>query len=420
MMNKTINKYNIYILLSPVYLLLILYITMFSRHGSLVRTCRADLFWSYALWMEGNSDLGKEILLNIALFVPYGYFLSRALAALGEVIGQKSCNKIKFWILPLGIGLLTSAFIESVQYFYGLGLCETDDLFSNLLGTFLGICLYKGSRFVFSRGGLRCCKIALDVLLLAAGIAGCLMSGSSSKSSNHEDILHYDFAVTNLTYDGRIYDIQGICKVFGRDTPGYRVYLQGEESGKKYKGDTVVSGDTFHAVVPVDGTEKYKVNVLFDRFINLHTFTYVNKDRVEYVSGKVVLPETAGTDLEEIVNGGILKAYSSHYEVYVYQYRQMLYWLIGAPLDKGVSVVFLLFTNEPERLPENRIQYGFDNRWFMGGGKNELTRTMRCGRYRVFEREIPQEYNVTAVRTGLYRYKEKEFLWSGYFRVEKQ
>lgn len=385
-----------------------------------MRTCRVDLFWSYALWLEGNSDLGKEIILNIALFVPYGYFLSRSLTVSGEMTGNESCNKIKFWILPLGIGLITSIFIEMAQYYYGLGLCETDDLFSNLLGTFLGICLYKVSQFVFTRGGLRCCKNALDILLVLAGVFGCLMSGGSSKSSRHEDIMNYDFAITRLTYDGNNYDIQGICKAFRRDTPGYQVYLQGEESGKKYKGNTLISRDTFHAVVSADSFEKYKVNILFDKFIDLHTFTYINKDKVEYVGGRVALPESSGTDLEEIVNGGILKAYDPHYEVYVYQYRKRLYWLIGSPLDKSVSVVFLLFTNEPERLPENRIQYGFDNRWFMGGGKNELTKTMRCGKYRVFVRMIPEEYNVTAVRTGLYKYKEKEFLWSGYFRVEKQ
>ena len=418
-MKKFTGKSKIYILLSLVYLLIILYITLFSRHGSLLRTCRVDLFWSYSLWLEGNSDLGKEIILNIALFVPYGYFLPQALVAPDEVVGNATSNKV-CWILTLGIGFLTSVCIEAAQYYYGLGLCETDDLFSNLLGAFWGVCLYKGSRFVFTKGRLRCCRNALAILLMLAGIAGCLMSSGSAKSSAHEEIMYYDFAVEKLTYDGKNYDMQGICKVFGRDTPRYRIYLQDEESGKKYKGNTSVSGDTFHAVVPADGSEKYKVNILFDRFINLHTFTYINKDRVEYVSGRVVTPEAAGTDLEEIVNGGILKAYDSHYEVYVYQYRKRLYWLIGSPLDKSVSVVFLLFTNEPERLPEERIKFGFDNRWFMGGGKNELTKAMRCGKYRVFVRKIPEEYNVTAVRTGLYKYKEKEFLWSGYFRVEKQ
>ena len=134
-MKKVTNKNYIYILLSLVYLLLILYITLFSRHGRHLQTCRVDLFWSYLLWFKGNSGLGKEILLNIALFVPYGYFLSQALTDYDEVIGQAPCNKITSWVLPLGIGLITSAFIESAQYYYGLGLCETDDLFSNLLGT---------------------------------------------------------------------------------------------------------------------------------------------------------------------------------------------------------------------------------------------------------------------------------------------
>ena len=58
------------LLFLAVYLLFIFYITLYSRSFSLIRTCRLELFWSYFQWAKGSADTGKQILLNIALFVP--------------------------------------------------------------------------------------------------------------------------------------------------------------------------------------------------------------------------------------------------------------------------------------------------------------------------------------------------------------
>lgn len=62
-----------------IYLLFIFYITLYSRSFSLTRACRLELFWSYFQWAKGNAGAGEQILLNIALFVPAGYFLADAL-----------------------------------------------------------------------------------------------------------------------------------------------------------------------------------------------------------------------------------------------------------------------------------------------------------------------------------------------------
>ena len=61
------------------YLLFIFYITLYTRSFSLTQSCNPDLFWSYAAWAQGKPGHGREILLNIALFVPLGYFLAVAL-----------------------------------------------------------------------------------------------------------------------------------------------------------------------------------------------------------------------------------------------------------------------------------------------------------------------------------------------------
>jgi len=53
--------------------------------------------------------------------------------------------KKKQQVLLLAIGL--SFFIEGLQYFFGLGLCELDDVIGNSLGAWLGwFCFYEGMK----------------------------------------------------------------------------------------------------------------------------------------------------------------------------------------------------------------------------------------------------------------------------------
>ncbi|MBQ9572903.1 MAG: VanZ family protein [Acidaminococcaceae bacterium] len=62
-----------------IYLLFIFYITLYNRNFSLVQSARLELFWSYNEWLDGKTGSGSQILLNIALFVPFGFFLSHML-----------------------------------------------------------------------------------------------------------------------------------------------------------------------------------------------------------------------------------------------------------------------------------------------------------------------------------------------------
>ena len=82
------------------------------------------------------------------------------------------------------------------------------------------------------------------------------------------------------------------------------------------------------------------------------------------------------------------------------------------------EIIFHLHTNEPQNLPAHRKKYGFDNRGFRAGAKNEITKRMRCGKYRVFVRDIPEEYNVTAVTVGFNT--GGIIQWTRCFRLAKQ
>ena len=64
----------------------------------MTQSCNPELFWSYAAWAQGKPGHGREILLNIALFVPLGYFLAAVLD--GSDVNRtknRSYNKLVFY-----------------------------------------------------------------------------------------------------------------------------------------------------------------------------------------------------------------------------------------------------------------------------------------------------------------------------------
>ena len=118
-------------------------------------------FWSYAAWAQGKPGHGREILLNIALFVPLGYFL----AAVLDGVDVK-----RFGLLAAGLSLIVSVAIEGMQYVDGLGLAEWDDVFNNVLGACLGIGVYTLLVRCCRKESLPWWKLGLSVLFLLAGV----------------------------------------------------------------------------------------------------------------------------------------------------------------------------------------------------------------------------------------------------------
>ena len=68
--------------------------------------------------------------------------------------------------------------------------------------------------------------------------------------------------------------------------------------------------------------------------------------------------------------------------------------MVGAELNEDTALIFQTHTDEPDLLPEWRIQYGFDNQTFKIGSPFEKE---KIGKYRVFEKDIPTSYPVTAI-----------------------
>ena len=139
-------------LLLPAYLLLNLYFTLLMREPSEdrlvtlvpLRSYFAVLGWDIqsfpvvgqllqGSWEEPIAFAFEPligIVQNLILFMPFGFLLY-------AVADQPRTARI------LLFGFLLSLAIELCQLFFRLGWFEVDDILHNVLGTYLGICLYQ-------------------------------------------------------------------------------------------------------------------------------------------------------------------------------------------------------------------------------------------------------------------------------------
>ena len=104
------------------------------RHGA---GLLSGYFWSYKIAMY-DPDMREQVLLNILLYIPFGYLIHYAFP------------KLKWWTIVVS-GFLMSGLTETIQLFFKLGLCEVDDLISNTLGTVIGVGLYCGYKRIVSK-----------------------------------------------------------------------------------------------------------------------------------------------------------------------------------------------------------------------------------------------------------------------------
>lgn len=79
-----------------------------------------------------SAELCRQMVMNIFLFLPLGMLLPFTLS-------DRVRRKVT---VSVAVGMLLSLLVETLQYSFGLGWCETDDVLMNTLGTALGGCSY--------------------------------------------------------------------------------------------------------------------------------------------------------------------------------------------------------------------------------------------------------------------------------------
>lgn len=147
------------------------------------------------------------------------------------------------------------------------------------------------------------------------------------------------------------------------------------------------------------------------------TGTYLTEGQLVYTNPTEFVPlEVAGTELEEVVENGVLRVYRPDYGMYVYQYDGELYW-IAEPgygfVDEDTYVQYQLYTTQIANLPEVRLK----NEWYWDNigfqfTTNEL-KGQNFGIYRVAKKALPVEYAITRIWTGNHI---DEWIWRQNFR----
>ncbi len=121
-----------------IYIGVLLRITVFRSGFGFRNLCQngiinLTLFESYIPLIKSR-DIIRIIYLfvgNIIWFVPFGFYLRR--------LGKRERKSWEIWLL----GLLLSFIIEFLQYVFGTGISEMDDLILNSLGAWMGAVLGK-------------------------------------------------------------------------------------------------------------------------------------------------------------------------------------------------------------------------------------------------------------------------------------
>lgn len=112
-------------------LVAIFYTTVGNRGEPGDITVNLTPFHSYReVWAGGNPELYRSNFMNAALFYPGGLLLTSLLPK--KWYGWCKCILVTVLFMAMSIG------IEYVQYRYGLGNCEIDDVIHNTVGALLG------------------------------------------------------------------------------------------------------------------------------------------------------------------------------------------------------------------------------------------------------------------------------------------
>ena len=286
-----------------------------------------------------------------------------------------------------------------IQFLSYRGMLDVDDLVSNVCGAGVGLLLYIAMN-KYKHG--RQAEKWMRRVLLTAGLIGCIMVAVPGAKSNISKRIteQFQFSISTVAVDDKTI-IDGECFLYVGATPDYTIFIGGAPA------ITVVDGEKFRAEAEVSG--KAEVQIKFRGFPVMPTGVWINGEQIEYVAGEEPV-------IKGLPEGAVLKAWNEEYDTLVYQDGERLLWLIGKEIDKNTEVIYHIHTDEPEKLPERRVQYGFDNRGFRVGpekAENELESIDHC---RVFEKEIPEEYHVTAIVVGYNT--DGTITWNDSFRVE--
>lgn len=113
------------------------YVTLFSRDGTSSTRVLFGLRNITRAIQTGSLLHLKHLVLNIILFVPFGFLLSSCCPGRSDRV-----------IVVITYALLFSAAVEALQYLFAIGECDLEDVLGNVLGAWVGLGLFRLYRLV--------------------------------------------------------------------------------------------------------------------------------------------------------------------------------------------------------------------------------------------------------------------------------
>lgn len=205
------------------------------------------LFYSYkSAWLSFNTLEWRNLILNIAMFVPFGFLLPMAFGFFGT-----------FWKTYLA-GFLVTLGIEMSQLVFRMGVVECDDIFNNLLGAMIGYGLYAVVCLIVDLIKKRKHPVgktlALQIPLLGTVIAFCvifaaydgkelgnLKAYSIEKVTGFEIVSHKEYTTDTkkaMVYKADVLDKDGADKIAEEFFAGLSTTI--DETRNDYYDETAV------------------------------------------------------------------------------------------------------------------------------------------------------------------------------------
>ena len=394
------------------YIFIVLCLTVFHR-SLRINNAQLDPLWSYKEWLAGDTDLGNEILANVAMFVPFGFMLS------GVLLKRR-------FIIPAAI--LFSLTIEMLQLFLMRGLFEWDDVLSNAIGAAVGVLLFQTVNKYVAEKHKSIIITSISMAFMVVSLVVIIHNHGSSGVEADATPRAYCFQVDNVFNSGHEMEMSGFAFRYEHPSSDYSLLLRSHD-GKQVElekepverqdvneyflcdYDYSSSGFTARAEVP-EG--EYEVLIKWPLSIALSTGVYINFDGVHYTPEK----EFEAPEIDaDFIQKGVIRVYRPDFHCWVYQYEGSLYWIVDQDFnfeeDSSTYIQYQLWTTQTEKLPQERL----DNNWLwdnIGGNFEEYEMQSDFGEYRVMRRELPTEYAITAIVTGYH--KDGKWIWRNYFR----
>lgn len=153
-----------------VYLVLLVWIILFKMQLSVHVLCgirSINLIPFHYDYETGMRYHLKEVLENVAIFVPYGIYLC--------MLKNEPRLKVKFFLI-----LMTSFLLETLQYILAIGATDITDIITNTCGGMMGIGIYWFAAKIF-RSKKRTDKIfvvlaAIVTIVVAGGLSVLLIA----------------------------------------------------------------------------------------------------------------------------------------------------------------------------------------------------------------------------------------------------